>query len=124
MFTGNFKSTIGNRNMIANKSIDNPAAYDAWGQYADLKIGRHTFGYEAYWDGFLTGKARAKAIAAEERAKKARNANKAKANTTTTAKSKANTTATAKSKTNAKSKTYIIKRGDNISSIAKKLKVK
>jgi len=39
-------NVIGNRNMIANKSIDNPDDWNAWGKDADLTIGRHTFGYD------------------------------------------------------------------------------
>lgn len=45
-------NVIGNRNMIANKSIDNPDAWNAWGKDADLTIGRHTFGYDRSQDGY------------------------------------------------------------------------
>lgn len=52
MYNGDFKSTIGNRNMIGNKKRDNKAAWDSWGKDCDLHIGNHVFGYEACHDGF------------------------------------------------------------------------
>ena len=52
MYNGDFKSTIGNRNMIGNKKLDNKAAWDSWGKDCDLQIGNHVFGYEACHDGF------------------------------------------------------------------------
>ena len=52
MYNGNFKSTIGNRNMIGNKKLDNKDAWDSWGKDCDLRIGNHVFGYEACHDGF------------------------------------------------------------------------
>ena len=52
MYNGDFKSTIGNRNMIGNKKRDNKAAWDSWGKDCDLQIGNHVFGYEACHDGF------------------------------------------------------------------------
>lgn len=59
MYNGNFKSTIGNRNMIGNKKLDNKDAWDSWGKDCDLQIGKHAFGYEACHDGFAKkGKAK------------------------------------------------------------------
>lgn len=59
MYNGDFKSTIGNRNMIGNKKLDNKDAWDSWGKDCDLKIGNHAFGYEACHDGFAKkGKAK------------------------------------------------------------------
>lgn len=59
MYNGDFKSTIGNRNMIGNKKLDNKDAWDSWGKDCDLKIGNHVFGYEACHDGFAKkGKAK------------------------------------------------------------------
>lgn len=52
MLDGTLENVIGDRNMIANKSIDNDGAWESWGNRCDLKIGRHTFGYEPDQDGF------------------------------------------------------------------------
>ena len=38
--------------MIANASKDKKSALDAWGNSCDLKIGRHTFGYDKSQDGY------------------------------------------------------------------------
>ena len=59
MYNGDFKSTIGNRNMIGNKKLDNKDAWNSWGKDCDLRIGNHVFGYEACHDGFAKkGKAK------------------------------------------------------------------
>jgi len=46
MIDGTLENIIGERNMIANRSKDNKGAWESWGKRCDLKIGRHTFGYE------------------------------------------------------------------------------
>lgn len=43
---GNLVNIIGNRNMIANRKLDNKKDFDSWGKDADLNIGSHSFGYD------------------------------------------------------------------------------
>lgn len=46
---------FGNRNMIANKKIDNATAYKKWGSNCDFTIGgstKHYYGYDKSQDGF------------------------------------------------------------------------
>ena len=61
-----FKSTIGNRNMIGNKKLDNKNAWNSWGKYCDLQIGNHVFGYEACHDGFAKNKSKAKTMSSKQ----------------------------------------------------------
>lgn len=78
MLNGSFKSTIGNRNSYMNKKTADKDNVESWGNYLDLDIGKHSFGYFSYNDGFKT-------------------------------------------KTTKKISIYVVKNGDTLTSIAKKL---
>lgn len=52
MLDGTLENVIGERNMIANEKKDAEDAWEDWGKRCDLKIGSHTFGYEADQDGY------------------------------------------------------------------------
>lgn len=45
-----FKSTIGNRNVYANDSLDDQSNLDSWGKDCDLPVGKHRFGYRKEYD--------------------------------------------------------------------------
>lgn len=53
LISGNFKSTIGKNNMVANKKLDNKNAWNAWGKNCKLTIGNHSFGYDKSQDGYI-----------------------------------------------------------------------
>ena len=53
LITTDFKSTIGNRNMISNPKKDNSKALDSWGKSCDKTVGSHVFGYQKDQDGWL-----------------------------------------------------------------------
>ena len=53
-----FKSTIGNRNSYMNKKTADPKNVDSWGKDLDLDIGKHSFGYFRYNDGFRASKSK------------------------------------------------------------------
>lgn len=52
MLNGSFKSTIGNRNSYMNKKTADKDNVESWGNDLDLDIGKHSFGYFSYNDGF------------------------------------------------------------------------
>lgn len=47
---GDFKSTIGNRNVYANAALSDKKNVDSWIKDCDLSIGRHRFGYRREYD--------------------------------------------------------------------------
>ena len=52
MVFGNFKSIIGNYNMIANPGRDGMTSLQAWGYSCDIQIQDHFFGYQPDQDGW------------------------------------------------------------------------
>lgn len=52
MILGQYKSVIGNCNMIANPKRDGLGALRSWGYACDLQIGDHFFGYQPDQDGW------------------------------------------------------------------------
>lgn len=52
LLNGTLPNVIGDRNMLANKRIDNADAYEDWGKYCDLKIGSQYYGYDRSQDGY------------------------------------------------------------------------
>lgn len=49
---GSIPNVIGNRNMLANKKIDNKTSFNSWGKNCDKKVGSQTYGYERSQDGY------------------------------------------------------------------------
>lgn len=60
MLDGTVENVIGDCNMIANKRLDNAAAWKKWGQRCHFAIGSHTFGYEPDQDGYAKSKIKSK----------------------------------------------------------------
>lgn len=82
-------NVIGDRNMLANKKIDNKKSYNAWGKKCDLKIGSQQYGYQKDQDGYLKYKTEKPKYLNHNQVEQ---------------------------------KIYIVKKGDNLTKIAKTLK--
>ena len=125
--TGNFKSTIGNCNMILNKAKDEKDFYNFWKDKAKYTVNSHEFAYDPMYDGWLTPTERA------EKSKEFRaeygSVNSPKAQVTTTKSSNTDSDSTADAKKVEKQKdvtpksftSYTIKDGDNLDTIARNM---